>query len=180
MPQAVRLLCPWDRHVDAPSAWPHVNFSQPQSSAYYPGKLISTNHQIDEVRESAVPTEHVRTGAVPAGLWPLLAFTHRLRGGLIKFRPRRGLDACLFEDRFVPQPSTKSRGSKKSSSCSHTHGVAKTRRKRSSCSKSVAKTSKVPAAQRRKLNSPARKCRERSSKSSSPLQRTVPRYESTR
>jgi len=164
MPQAVRLLCPWDRHVDAPSAWPHVNFSQPQSSAYYPGKLISTNHQIDEVRESAVPPEHVRTGAVPGGFWPLLAFTHRLRGGLIKFRPRRGLDACLFEDRFVPQPSTKSRGSKKSSSCS----------------KGVAKTSKVPAAQRRKLNSPARKCRERSSKSSSPLQRTVPRYESTR
>jgi len=99
MPQAVRLLCPWDRPVDARSAWPHVNFSQPQSSAYYPGKLISTNHQIDEVRESAVPTEHVRTGAVPAGLWPLLAFTHRLRGGLIKFRPRRGLDACLFEDK---------------------------------------------------------------------------------
>lgn len=32
MPQAVRLLCPWDRHVDARSAWAPVNSIQQQPS----------------------------------------------------------------------------------------------------------------------------------------------------
>ncbi len=166
MPQAVRLLCPWDRHVDARSAWPHVNSIQPQSSIYYPGKLISTNHQIDEVQESAVPTEHVRTGAVPAGLGTLLAFTHRLRGGLIKFRPRRGLDACLSEGRFALKGSMKSCASKESSFCLDTNRVVQ--------------TSREPAAQRRNSISPARKCRGSCSTKSSPAQRTAPRYDSTR
>ena len=161
MPQAVRLLCPWDGHVGALSTWSHANSIHLQSSAYCPGRLISINPQIDEV-----PAEHMRTGAVPAGLWPLFAFTHRLRGGLIMFRPPCRLDACFFDNRHSTTASPKCRASKESSTSSHTN--------------SVAITNKVPAVKRRNLNSPARKCRVKPAYQESPLRRTAPQREPTR
>ena len=161
MPPAVRLLCPWDRHVDVPSAWPHVNSLGPQTFAFCQRNLISIQHRVS-------------TCAVPLGLWSLPTTTHRLRGGLIMFRPRCGLAAWLFNVPFALQASATNCGTKKSLPFSDINIVAR--------------TGGAPAAQRRNLNSPAPfgfaqgrlQCREGQAHYASPLQRTAARSESTR
>ena len=130
MRKAVRLLCPWDRHVDARSAWPSLNSIGSQTFAFCQRNLISIRHQVS-------------TSAVPVGLWSAPATTHRLRGGLIMFRPRGGLDACLFDAQFAPQAATNSTNESLLRSDIYI----------------FARTSDALAAQRRNLNSPARKCR---------------------
>jgi hypothetical protein len=147
MPQAVRLLCPWDRHVDVQSTWPRVN---------------SIGRETVPVRRrnlSSISAE-VSAGAVPVGLWPLFETTHRLRRGLIMFRPRRGLAAWLFNVPFVPQASATKCGAKKSLPFSGINIVGRTR--------------SAPAAQRRNINSPARKCPRSCHKNPSPLRRMAP------
>lgn len=169
MPPAVRLLCPWDRHVDVRSAWSHGNSIAPQTFAFRRRNLTWIKHEFNQARESSVPIERVSTSAVPLELWSIPATTHPLRGGLIMFRPRCGLAAWLFNVPFAPQVSATNCASKNSLPFSDINIVAR--------------TSGATAAQRRNFNSSAPfgfaqgrlQCREGCPRKSSPLQRTAPR-----